>query len=203
MTSPWAQSPEAGVESPGPHPAPDSPGTGWGTWWRDWGRNGRRRGGVWGVSPPHSPPHHPNTDNTTSPPLGWLWTSPCRGNVATTPDFMTSPIKSQDFSLPHRERGRQGTLIPHAHINTRIHRDTQATTTHTASLFLFSLRNGGGKPYQVISGKIDDDSIIVQILSHAAPSWTSIQNTLLLTPRGSPSMLRSTTGVCSGHEKVA
>lgn len=58
-----------------------------------------------------------------STPLSWLWTSPCRGNVATTPDFMTSPIKSQDFSLPHSERGRcgRGTLVS----------TPMATHTHT------------------------------------------------------------------------
>lgn len=74
MTSPWAQSPEAGVESPGPHPAPDSPGTGWGTWWRDWGRNGRRRRGYEACHLHIPPPTIPTP--TTPPPLLWVDSEP-------------------------------------------------------------------------------------------------------------------------------
>lgn len=55
------------------------------------------------------------------------------------------------------------------------HKCKHSTHTHTPTQrlpFSHSLGIGGGKPYQVIGGKIDDDSITVQILSHAALGWT-------------------------------
>lgn len=107
---------------------------------------------------------------------------------------MTSSIKSQDFSLPRGQRGterRPGHTHTHAHVNTRIHTDTHAITpcTHTEGLSISTLSLGGGKPYQVISVKIDNDSIIVQILSRAPLARTSIQNTLPPSPRGSLNVL--------------
>ena len=153
MTSPWAQSPEAGVESPGPHPAPDSPGTGWGTWWRDRGRNGRGGGGLWGVSPPLT---------TASPPLLWVDSEPhlVEEMWLRLQTLWLLPSKARIF---HSHTARGGDVAG-AHSYPC---PCQHTHTRREPLFLRSLRIGGGKPYQVISGKIDDDSIIVQILSHA------------------------------------
>lgn len=190
MTSPWAQSPEAGVESPGPHPAPDSPGTGWGTCCRDRGRNGGR-GGVRRVNSPLS-----TTTTTTSPPLLWVDSEPhlVEEMWLRLQTLWLLPSKARIFhSHTAKKKKRErwpGHTYTHAHVN-----------THTQSLFLHSLRIGGGKPYQVIGGKIDDDSIIVQILSHAALAWTSIQNTLPPTPRGSSSVLGSPRWCLHGAQK--
>lgn len=47
------------------------------------------------------------------------------------------------------------------------HKCKHSTHTHTQTPLLPFSQNRRGKPYQVIGGKIDDDSITVQILSHA------------------------------------
>lgn len=110
--------------------------------------------------------------------------------------------------MAKQREGRPGHTHTHAHVKTRIYRDTHANTTHTHTtthaepLFLHSLRTEGGKPYQVISVKIDDDSIMVQILSYPGLAWTSIQNSHQPL-EGHPACYGVPAGVHAGHEKVA
>lgn len=91
---------------------------------------------------------------------------------------------------PERERDR------HTHTHTRwggqdMLRPTPISThkckhsAHTETPLLPFSQNRRGKAYQVIGGKIDDDSITVQILSHAALGWTIPTKS---TPRGWSSM---------------
>lgn len=83
---------------------------------------------------------------------------------------MTSPTKRQDSSLPHSAREREVARArscprPCQHTHSQRH-----TCKHRVSLSPLSQDwRGGGGLYQVISSKIDDDSIIVQILSNAWP----------------------------------
>lgn len=72
------------------------------------------------------------------------------------------------FFTPTRSKRRPGHTHTHAHVNTR--RDTHKGVP----LSLLSYERRGGGPYQVTSDKIDDDSIMVKILSHAMPIGTSV-----------------------------